>query len=57
MLELSVMVGADIAFDNWTLSGYFANRRYALRMFLIAKNFASKVASLFQVRAFAPAVA
>jgi len=23
------MCGADIAFDNWTLSGYFANRRYA----------------------------
>ena len=56
--------GADIAFDNWTLTGYFASRFYTLRIFLIADTFASKVksmtasfASLFQVRTFATAVA
>lgn len=55
--------GADIAFDNWTLTGYFASRFYTLRILLIAESFASKIknvaasfASLFQVRNFAPAV-
>lgn len=56
--------GADIAFDNWTLTGYFASRPYTLRIFLVAESFASKVkdaatsfASMFRAPVFAPAVA
>jgi len=49
--------GAEIAFDSWTLSKYSANRTCTIRILLDAKNFASKVASLFKAPAFAPAVA
>lgn len=55
--------GADIAFDDWTLTGYFASRFCTIRIYLIANTFASKVkdaaasfASAFRAPAFAPAV-
>lgn len=57
---LGQMDGAEIAFDNWTLSGYFANRMCTLSMMLIA-NFTAKAkaffASLSPKMAFAPIAA
>lgn len=50
--------GADIAFDVWTLTDYFASRPLALLVFLIA-NFVAKVKAAFAMPklAFAPAYA
>ena len=36
--------GADIAFDDWTLTRYFASRLCTIRIFLVA-NFIAKVKS------------
>ena len=44
--------GADIAFDNWTLTGYFASRFYTLRIFLIANFFAKAKTAI--AKAFTP---
>lgn len=51
------MRGADTAFDDWTLIRYSASRICTIRILLTAKTFASKFASLFQVRTFAPVAA
>lgn len=51
------MLGLKYVLDRGNLTDYFAGRFILVRIFLIAKNFASKVASLFQVRALAPAFA
>lgn len=40
-------VGADTAFDDWTLTGYSASRNCTIRMFLVAKPFA-KIAAAFK---------
>ena len=44
--------GADTAFDDWTLTEYFAGRFYTLRIFLVA-NFIAK-AKTFVAEAFMP---
>ena len=54
--------GADIAFDVWTLTDYFASRPLALPVFLIVNPIKSAIAAVkdaFSVRsfAFAPALA
>ena len=44
--------GADIAFDDWTLTRYFASRLCTIRIFLVA-NFIAK-AKTFVAEAFMP---
>ena len=59
--------GADTAFDDWTLTGYFASRFCTIRIFLIANTFAKVkefvkggaegISRAFSGLSFAPAVA